>query len=168
MKKRVALFLLISLAAAFAEAPVLPEPAAYGVLQYWDAGSGKLADLPWEKVRIPERKTASAEIRGAKSSLRFQEGKVPTIVVAYARAYEAQGSPARLYRLESEAERRVAPLGVWSYSAKGQQTAGAVPLKLEAYGKFSHRVVLPELKPGEYAISNKVGNAAFTFGVDAK
>jgi len=141
------------------------EPKQYGVLAH-RAGQG-WEDVPWERVRVPDRKKPSAELAGAKAKLRFEQGAVPELAIAFSRAYQAQ-RVLRLYRLEPGGEKRVAPLGIYSYRKQGQAMGGLVPVTLEKFGRFSYKLKLPVLEPGEYALANKTGEGAFTFGVDAK
>jgi len=141
------------------------EPKQYGVPAHWTEGAW--AEVPWERVKMPDKKKPSAELAGAQAKLRFVAGTAPELAIAFARAYQAERG-LRLYRLETEGEKRVAPLGIWSYKKQGQAAGGLVPVKLEKFGRFSYKLKLPALEPGEYALANRGGDGAFTFGVDAK
>ena len=63
----------------------MPEPPAYGQLYYWDAAARALRAVPYEMVRVRgKREERVAEFRGARAKLRFVEGAVPALVIAYA------------------------------------------------------------------------------------
>lgn len=141
-----------------------PEPFDFQRV-YAAPPGGKLVSLPSE----PAKTTAgTAAIAAARSALRFREGQVPPLIIRYRVGGTLTGGP-RLYRLQPEPGRRTVPLGRWAYSAADRQEPGAVPIRMERYGKVSYRLVPPAvLRPGEYAISTNLGADAYTFGIDPK
>jgi len=168
MKTMAAACLLWASGMAAQTAGGIPEPPVYGQLYYWDTAARVLKPVPYEAVRVHgKREEATAEFRGGKAKMRFQEGALPVLVMAYG------GEPAgdwvsRMYLLETKGETRQAPLGVWATSSPERQTAGAVPVRMEKHGKFSYRLTPPALRAGEYVLRSEAGGGGFTFGVDAR
>ncbi len=142
-----------------------PEPQVWN--RVFSADGQKLTPLPYEKVKQSGKKDhREAAIDGPQSSQRFKQGSDPILVIAYS-AGNVPTSAARLYRMSKDTNSRRVPLGVWAVTSGPQTQPGAVPLKMENYGKLSKRLIVPpNLAPGEYAISNPSGSFAFTFGVD--
>jgi hypothetical protein len=146
----------------------MPEPPAYGQLYYWDAAARALRAVPYEMVRVRgKREERVAEFRGARAKLRFVEGAVPALVIAYA-SLPAGEWVSRMYLLESTGGLRRVPLGVWAAPVSGELSAGAVPTRMEKHGRFSYRLVTPVLRPGEYVVRSEGGSGGFAFGVDGK
>ncbi|MBI5282473.1 MAG: hypothetical protein HY858_12380 [Candidatus Solibacter usitatus] len=158
---------LLALAGSALAQPALPEPPVYALLHYQDqsASSGKLEPIPREGVQVNTRK-GQARLKGEQAKVRFRHRALPPLVIAYAQG-PAPAWYARMYRMEPRDGQRVTALGVWSYVTAKKSEPGAIPLKMERYGKLSYRLIPPpDLPPGEYAITNPGGNAVYAFGVD--
>lgn len=140
-----------------------PEPFDFLHVYALPAGTAALQSLPSESVHS---KAGLAAIAGEHAALRFSDGRMPALIIRFPIGGTPTGMP-RLYRLHVEDGQRLAPLGRWAYSSAERQEPGAIPLRLERYGKVSYRLVPPmALRPGEYAISTAMGSDAYTFGID--
>lgn len=146
--------------------PALVEPKVRDRV-YEVSGPGEPRALPYEKVvQKGKSKGRVARLAGGRSEFRISQGEEPVLVIAYT-ARNVRTSSARLYLMETDGKERKVTLGLWGVSNARVKTPGALPLRMEKYGKVSIRLLLPAgLAPGEYAISDRPGAAAFTFGID--
>lgn len=155
----------LSLAQGQAE---IPEPPAYAQLFYWDEAARLLKPVPYEVVKLRGKgEQRTAEFRGNRAQLRFAEGRLPPLLIAYS-SLPPGDWVSRMYRLDAQGDLRQAPLGVWATSSVKEQTPGAVPLRMEKHGKLSYRLTPPLLRPGEYVVRAAGGSGGFAFGIDAK
>ncbi len=127
---------------------------------------GAPAKRPSEALQQRFR-SGSAEARreGEKSALRFRERKEPVLVNAYSPGLVPAWA-ARVYRFREEGGRSMAQLGVWAQVPAGSLRGGAVPVKLEKYGRLPVRLPFRQALPqGRCGIGGLDGSRSFVFGL---
>lgn len=154
-----------------------PEPEFIGTFFHLDQATGTLTPL--------ERQTATAsmeirglgfggaegymQVRGERSSVRFQQGQPLHFVVRVASPQSDPLSLVHLVPLEEEDGNRRLSVGRASLFGGAQAGVGDVelPIKASRYGESSFLVSPAQnLAGGEYAFAGQTEGEAFCFGID--
>ncbi len=160
----------------------MPVPQYDEVFYRYDRATGKLIDLERQVGAVESKPKAlgfagykaSVYLRGAHSSVRFQEGdplefvfSLPPRVDPHSVQFlvlRISGNRREFVHLQSN---RPSPLGVGT--AKDVSQRSAVPYDIQKYGDSAYRLISSRpLPPGEYTLSGPTpDNVAYSFGIDS-